>query len=260
MSSGLTNAWSGIRTDYGAKPIQPTQQGMGSNVANIGLTGILSAITGNPLLSALVASVGTELLGGLFGNKQSPYERNVAGLITNLQKQAAGMPTPATKMQGNLLNREVNRAMQSTAASATRAMPSGNQAGQTAPARVAQNRLQAARIEGLANIMGQSSINAQNQLAQSYGMQGELEAREAQSKANVTSMIAQLIGSFNKPQLSNDPFVRSMQEQILGMMETLKGTNQKLWSGQYAPGALANTGNAITDRGITRTPEREPTY
>jgi hypothetical protein len=253
LGASLTNAWQGTKSSYGAN-----QSSVGGGLAKTGLTALLSTITGNPLLGALIASAGTELLGGLFGNKQSPYEKNIAGLITNLQKQAAGMPTPATKMQGNYLNREVNRAMQSTAASATRAMPSGSQVGQTAPARVAQNRLQGARIEGMANIMGQSSINAQNQLAQAYGMQGELEAKEAQSKSNVTSMITQLIGSFAKPQLSNDPFIRTMQENLIKTYNTLNSLNEKMWSGQYipTPAAPSNTGNKIVTN--TETPNWKP--
>jgi hypothetical protein len=236
LGAGLTNAWQTAKSSYGAG--QPSASG---GLAKTGLTALLSTITGNPLLGALIASAGTEIMGGLFGNKQSPYERNVAGLITNLQKQAAGMPTPATKMQGNYLNREVNRAMQSTAASATRAMPSGNQVGQTAPARVAQNRLQGARIEGMANIMGQSSINAQNQLAQAYGMQGELEAKEAQSKSNVTSMITQLIGSFAKPQISTDPFIQKLQEILISGLGNIEQINKDLWSGKYAPTTSPNT-------------------
>jgi hypothetical protein len=256
LGASLTNAWQGTKSSYGAN-----QSSVGGGLAKTGLTALLSTITGNPLLGALIASAGTELLGGLFGNKQSPYEKNVAGLITNLQKQAAGMPTPATKMQGNYLNREVNRAMQSTAASATRAMPSGSQVGQTAPARVAQNRLQGARIEGMAGIMGQSSINAQNQLAGAYGMQGELEAREAQSKSNVTSMIAQLIGSFAKPQLSNDPFTRALQEQLLEGLTFMSQINKNLWGGKNNPNttssAPSNTGNEIVNTN-TETPNWKP--
>lgn len=256
MGASLTNAWQGTKSSYGAN-----QSSAVGGFAKTGLTQLLSTITGNPLLGALIASAGTELLGGLFGNKQSPYEKNVAGLIANLQKQAAGMPTPATKMQGNYLNREVNRAMQSTAASATRAMPSGAQVGQTAPARVAQNRLQGARIEGMAGIMGQSSINAQNQLAQAYGMQGELEAREAQSKSNVTSMITQLIGSFAEPQLSTDPFIRTLQENMIEGLKFMNQITKDMWSNKYAPTASpttpSNTGNKIVTN--TETPNWKPT-
>jgi hypothetical protein len=258
LGASLTNAWQGTKSSYGTG----NQSSVGGGLAMTGLTALLNTITGNPLLGTLIASAGTEIMGGLFGNKQSPYERNVAGLITNLQKQAAGMPTPATKMQGNYLNREVNRTMQSTAASATRAMPSGSQVGQTAPARVAQNRLQGARIEGMANIMGQSSINAQNQLAQAYGMQGELEAREAQSKSNVTSMVARLIGSFAKPQLSTDPFIRTLQENMIEGIKFMNQINKDLWGGKYAPTASSvtpsNTGNKIVNTN-TENPVWNPT-
>lgn len=191
MSAGLTNAWSGIKTAYGAGT------GIGAGIGTAGsLLGGLSAFAGSPLGMLMLGQMGVGLLGKLFGGGQQPTDIGKT-LIPQLQQQAAGMPTAATKAQGNYLNNQIKSAMQSTAASASRSMPSSSQFAQASPARAAQNRLQGARIEGMANIMGQSQMNAQNQLAGLYqGNQQMLYQKDmanAQSRNNVGAMLGQLM-------------------------------------------------------------------
>ena len=163
--------------------------------------GGLSAFAQTPLGQMIMSQLATSVFGNLFGGGSSPYDQAAQQqmgigktLIPQLQQQAAGMPTAATRAQGNYLNQQVTRNMQSTAASASRAMPSGRQYGQTAPARAAQNRLQGARIEGMANIMGQSQMNAQNQLSQLY--QGGMASQAGVETANLAARtrVGQQIG------------------------------------------------------------------
>lgn len=207
MSAGLTNTWSGIKTGYGI--------GAGASAAGAGgigaMLGTLGAFAASPLGMMLISSVGMPLLGKLFGgetatDKALQQQVNIGqSLIPQLQQQAAGMPTATTRAQSNYLNQQINRAMQSQAGSASRAMPSGRQFAQTSPARSAQGRLQGARIQGMADIMGQSQLSAQQQLASLYqgGMatQAQMQQANLQSRSNVGNFIGQLMSMRNSGQL-----------------------------------------------------------
>jgi hypothetical protein len=228
-----------------AQSVAPKALGIGAGAGLSGILGTLGSFAATPLGGMIIASVGTELLGKFMGNKQSPYEKNMAGMVTQLQQQAGGMPTAATKAQGNLLNREVTRAMQSTAASSTRSMPGGRQFGQTPSGQVAQNRLQGARIEGLAQIMGNSQQQAQDQLMKVYGMQGDMEEKELASKSRVNQMLGAMLAGMTKPELAKDPYEAQIFEMLKGFAGKMSGYLDTAFNPQNP--TQTNTGNRVTN-------------
>ena len=243
MSAGLTNAWSNIKSSYGAGT-----GGLAKSSALSGLGAGLGTLMGNPLAGILFTQLGTALMGKLLGGS-SPSEQNIAQmagigrtLIPQLQQQAAGMPTAATKAQGNYLNQEVSRAMQASGASASRAMPGSRQYGQTAPARVAQNRLQGSRIEGMANIMGASQLQAQQQLQQLFGAgvgaQQQLEASEAGARARTSANLATIYAMMKNPQqLGANQYSIQAYDILKKLISETTGVNT---------GGNVNTGNTVS--------------
>ena len=242
MSAGLTNAWSGIKTGYGIG----AGASAGSALGTAGGLGSLAAFAGSPLGMLLISQAAMPLLGKLFGGKSATdkaLEQQLGigkSLIPQLQQQAAGMPTAVTRAQGNALNTQVTRAMQSQAASASRAMPSGHQFAQTTPARAAQGRLQGARIEGLANIMGMSQVSAQDQLAKLYqgGMevQAKMEQANLQSREKVGNMLGQLFADMQNGGL--DDTDRKIYNEIMAAIgEAVRNIDK--------PINIGNTGNTV---------------
>ena len=191
-------------------------QGVGQTFQGSGLPGIiggaagggLGALTGNPILMAILTNLGaqaaTELMGTVFGST-SPAEQ-AAGqmtgigqqLIPQLQAQAAGLPTAATQAQQRQLQQATTRMGQSYAASARRSgMGSPTLGGgQPTPSRAQQGRYQAAQIGAMGNIMGQSQIAAQQQLGGLYGqgleMQRGIEMQESAARGEAVSNITKM--------------------------------------------------------------------
>lgn len=148
-----------------------------------------ASLLGSQLIQMLLGQFGGQMIGGLFGGGQTPFEQSAAqglvarqGLISQLQQQAAGQPTAGTRAASRQLSQQVNRLQQSYAASASRQGIAG-----TTPGRAQQGRLQAAKIEGLGNIMGASQIAGRQQLGQLLGgapqqqLIAETQRREARS-------------------------------------------------------------------------------
>jgi len=158
-----------------------------------------ASLLASPLIQTILAQVGGNLLASIMGGGQTPFEQSAAqglaarsGLIGQLQQQAAGMPTAATRAQSRQLSQEVNRLQQSYGASASRQGIAG-----TTPARAQQGRLQAAKVQGLGNIMGASQISAQQQLGQLVGGAPEqqliAETQRRQARKEFLGGIGQII-------------------------------------------------------------------
>lgn len=174
----------------------------GSTIGGI-LGGALGTIAGNPLLGAILAQAGSVALGNLFAS-ESPYEQatqqNLSvgqALIQQLQRQAAGQPTAATRAQQQQLQQQAKRMQQSYAASAQRAGIGG-----TTPARAQQGRLQSAMLESMGGIMGQAQQSAQQQLLGVYGQglqaQAQLEAQENAAKQQFMSSLGSLMSWYRQ--------------------------------------------------------------
>ena len=184
--------------------------GPAAGVALAPATGGMSLLA-SPLMQVLMQQGGIQLAGGLlerlFGGGQTPFEQSAAqglaarsGLIGQLQQQAAGMPTAATRAQSRQLSQEVNRLQQSYGASASRQGIAG-----TTPARAQQGRLQAAKVQGLGNIMGASQISAQQQLGQLVGGAPEQQLiAETRKRASKKAFLGYVGGIFSEAGLLKD--------------------------------------------------------
>ena len=163
----------------------------------------MSTIMQSPLVQWLAQNTGLMAVGNLMSS-ESPYQQATnqmtgigSQLIPQLQQQSDGAPTPATRAQNQQLNQSVNRMQQSYAAGATRSGMAGpvGRGGQQ-PATVAQQgRYQASKMQGMAQIMGQSQQSAQGMLAglyqTGYTSQGLLEAEQRQARGETFSNLSQ---------------------------------------------------------------------
>lgn len=141
-----------------------------------------------PITSAILAQVGTALVGEVIGHFSGPspaeqavgQQLGIGGqLIPQLQAQAAGQWTPASQAIEQRLEQEVTRGQQSYAASARRQGIGG-----TVPARAQLGRMRAAKVPALAGLLGQQQAMAQQQLGGLYtGATQQARQMEMQSKA-----------------------------------------------------------------------------
>lgn len=165
-------------------------------------TFVIGELLNSPLGKTLAQFSGSAAIGKLMDMIEgpSPYEQAVQQqlavgktLIPQLQAQAAGRPTAATRAQMGQLGQEVNRLQQSYGASATRGGMGGpvGRGGLPTATRAQQGRMQASKIQGMANIMGQSQTSAQQQLTGIYGAgmqaQGLLELEQRRSRNEMIS-------------------------------------------------------------------------
>lgn len=173
----------------------------------------------NPLWAGVISNLGYDLLQKIFPWPKSPYEQMATQqmgigrtLIPQLQRQAAGLPTEATRAQMQQLKSESNRMRQSYGQSARAAGLVGTS--QTTPARAQQGRLQAAQLQVYGSLLGQAQQSAQQQLGGLYesgiAAQREIELLKQQKKAEFLSTL----GDFMKYYKTNkqDPLVQEMYE------------------------------------------------
>ncbi len=197
MGAGLTGLWQGMKAGGTAAGAAPAAAGTAAAGGGI-LSGITGFLTANPLLAALAAVQGVKTIGG-FLSGPSPYEQaasqqlGIGGpLISQLQQQAAGLPTAATEAQMRQLGQVQTGAQQSYAASARRQGIAG-----TTPARAQQGRLQAAGIEARAGLLGQAQTSAQQQLGGIYGRgltaQAQVEAQRRQADQQFYAGLAEFM-------------------------------------------------------------------
>jgi hypothetical protein len=236
MGFGSTGGWP--KKAAGWQEIGQTFQGSGlPGIIGGAAGGGLGALTGNPILTAILVDLGaqaaTELLGSVFGGT-SPAEQ-AAGqmtgigqqLIPQLQAQAAGQQTAATQAQQRQLQQATTRMQQSYGASARR---SGLGAptlggGQPTVSRAQQGRFQAAQVGAMGDIMGRSQIAAQQQLGGLYGQgletQRGIEMEEMAARGRAVSGLSQLMADMQRDteQLEFDQTLRSY---ILDLLNALK--------------------------------------
>lgn len=192
-----------------------------------------ASLLASPLMQLILGQFGGQLIGSLFGGDQTAFEQSAAqglaarqGLIGQLQQQAAGMPTAATRAQSRQLSQQMNRLQQSYSASASRQGIAG-----TTPARAQQGRLQAAKLEGLGNIMGASHISAQQQLGQLVGGAPEqqylAEAQRRQARKGFLSGISNVI---TKSKMLEEQGLLDDQtrEVIQALLDAIKGMKEPL--------------------------------
>ena len=186
-----------------------------------------------PILASVATEVGYNMLSGLLGGN-SPYasatQQQLAignTLIPQLQRQAAGLPTMATRAQMRQLNSQITRAQQSYAASARRQGLA--QYGLTTPARAQQSRLRAAGIEAQANLLGNAQQTAQQLLTGLYGQgyagQAALEAQQAAQREKQISGIGAYLGRFMQAykQNSEDPRWQEAFDKLVQLLELYSG-------------------------------------
>lgn len=140
----------------------------------------------NPFIAAILANLGTSLLGNLFG-QETPYEKAVGQqlgvgqtLIPQLQQAAAGMPTRATEAIQQQVRQQTTAAQQSYAAGATARGGGGT------PVAAQQGRFRAAEAQALTQQLGQAQQGALGALTGIYGAgvqgAGMIEMRESQAR------------------------------------------------------------------------------
>jgi len=218
-------------------------------------TFVIGELLNSPLGKTLAQFSGSAAIGKLMDiiEGPSPYEQLVQQqlgvgktLIPQLQAQAAGRPTAATRAQMGQLSQEVNRLQQSYGASATRGGMGGpvGRGGLPTATVAQQGRYQASKLQGMANIMGQSQIAAQQQLGGIYGAgvqaQGLLELQERQNRNEFISSFGdaysanklepKLQSSLNK---SNEMLAQlsTLMNQLLSPQQNTvpQGTNTAQW-------------------------------
>jgi hypothetical protein len=216
----------------------------------------------DPITQAILAQVGGQIVGSLFESISGPSAVEQAigqqlgigqTLIPQLQAQAAGRPTAATQAQMGQLRQQGTRMQQSYAASAQRQGIAG-----TTPARAQQGRLQAATLQGMAGVLGQAQVSAQQQLGGLYGQglsyQRQVEAQRAGGQQQLAGSIASIMA--NREQLrSLELESEADKEQWMWLQNILKslvgqqgtpGTPQTQTPSQFAPGWSPEWGTPTT--------------
>lgn len=157
--------------------------------------GILSS----PLIQTILGQLGGSVLAGLLGGGQTGFEgatqQSLAArgqLISDLQRQSQGQPSPVSRALDLQIGQEQNRLQQSFGASAQRQGIAG-----TSVSRAQQGRLQAAGLQARTIARGQLAATAQQQLGQLVGRAPEqqflAEAQRRQSRKNFLGGIAGII-------------------------------------------------------------------
>lgn len=204
----------------------------GQGVAGAAGAGGIGALLSSPILQTIATMVGGNFVADLFGGGQTPFEEDVARrlgisqqLIPQLQQAAAGQPTAATRAQSQQLSQAVNRLQQSFASSAQRQGIAG-----TTPARAQQGRLQAAKVQGLAGIMGESQRFAQQQLGALSARAPEqaflAEAQRRESRKNFLGGISRILSEARQQEQEGimDADTRAMFQEFQEFMKSLRGS------------------------------------
>ena len=179
-------------------------QGVGNYLPNLALSAAGTALapaTGgasllaSPILQMILGQAGGNFLASLLGGGQTGFEgatQQSLGarqqLIGNLQQQAAGQPSAASRGLDLQIGQAQNRLQQSFGASAQR----GGTAGTTV-ARAQQGRLQAAGLQAKTIAQGQLQSSAQQQLA---GLTGRAPEQQFLAEAQRRQYRKEFLGGF----------------------------------------------------------------
>lgn len=170
-----------------------------------------------PPTRALMIRGGTAIAGGIAGKligapETEQYRERLKKQMDLLQKQMAGLPTPASKAVQQTIRQQSRQAQQSLAASAQGAGQTG-----TSVSRAIQARQLGRETEQQATAQGQLSIAAQQQYTQLLGAQEAMAREERGHISGILNYIMQGVG---------DAEIREM------LMEILRGEQRNT----FAPG------------------------
>lgn len=178
---------------------------------------IIGTIASRPEVQQLairgLTALGGGLVGKLIGSPQtSEYQARLKEQMDLLQKQMAGLPTPASKAVQQTIRQQSRQAQQSLAASAQ----AGGQTG-TSVSRAIQARELGRQAEQQATAQGQLSVAAQQQYTQLLGAQEAMAREERGHISGILNYIMQGVG---------DVEIREL------LMEVLRGNQRST----FAPG------------------------
>ncbi len=189
---------------------------------------LLEAAWQFPPTRALMIRGGTAIAGGLAGKligspETEQYRKQLKEQMDLLQKQMAGLPTPASKAVQQTIRQQSRQAQQSLATSAQGAGQTG-----TSVARGIQARQLGREAEQQATAQGQLSVAAQQQYTQLLGAQEAMAREERGHIQGILSYIMQGVG---------DAEVREL------LMEVLRGNQRS--SGSALPPSPSFQGGGI---------------
>jgi hypothetical protein len=196
----------------------------------------------HPLHIALAQIVGSGVVSEILGQFMPEPGRAAVGervratgaFLPELERAARGEPTAATEAQISRLGEEVTRYKQAAGAGARRAGVS-----RTIPGRAPIERLEAARIRGVADILGRGQATAQAQLMgmapQALTMQREIEMGR---RAAAQSALQDIAGIFADAKLEEERGVADAR--YTEMLDKLRAALMSLLGG----GARAGGGGA----------------
>lgn len=198
---------------------------------------IIGTIASHPAAQALairgLTALGGGLVGKLIGSPQtSEYQARLKEQMDLLQKQMAGLPTPASKAVQQTIRQQSRQAQQSLATSAQ----AGGQTG-TSVSRAIQARELGRQAEQQATAQGQLSVAAQQQYTQLLGAQEAMAREERGHISGILNYIMQGVG---------DAEVREL------LMEVLRGNQRST----FAPGEAGSTAPSLLSGDIGH--ERPP--
>lgn len=170
----------------------------GAAIGHTSIAAALQSLMSNPLWGSIFAQKGADFLEGIL-SPPTPYEnvtgqalRAGASVIPELQAQARGDSTPATKAITRQARREGTRAGQSFAQGARRAGLVGGTPGGTAPYRAELSRIEAGTQEALVQRLGE---NQQRAIQALYGgLGGTIDQATAQEQFRDRGQSALLSG------------------------------------------------------------------
>lgn len=223
-----------------AAGIGPAIQAIGGGSALAGSTGAivghgsiqaaLQSLMSNPLWGSIFAQKGADFLEGIL-SPPTPYERTTnraleaqASVIPELQAQARGENTPATKAITRQVRREGTRAGQSFAQGARRSGLVGGTPGATAPYRAELSRIESGTQEALVQRLGQNQTRALETLY--GGLGGTIDQASAQAQyrdAGKSALMGQIGDWVRDTQGSNDPKDMTMKELLQEFIIKLAG-------------------------------------
>ena len=195
-----------------------------------------ASLLASPIIQMILGQVGGNFLADLLGGGQTGFESATQQsmgarkqLIGDLQQQARGMPSAATRASDVQIGQAQNRLQQSYGASAQR----GGTAGTTV-ARAQQGRLQAAGLQAKTIARGQLQLGAQQQLAGLVGGAPEqqflAEAQRRQARKNFLGGISGII-SEARAQEQEGLLDADTREAVQTLLDYVKGLRGELVSG-----------------------------
>lgn len=187
-----------------------------------------ASLLASPIIQMILGQVGGNFLAGLLGGGQTGFEgatqQSLAArgqLIGDLQQQAAGQPSAASRGLDLQIGQAQNRLQQSFGASAQRAGTAG-----TTVARAQQGRAQVAGLQAQTIARGQLQLSAQQQLGQLTGRAPEqqflAEAQRIQQRKEFLGGFAGLLTKARRQESAGllDP---RFQQVIDALTEALGG-------------------------------------